>query len=96
MNLSRVGIDLAKNVYQLHGVDCFGETTWKRRLQQLRGVGPLIATALIASVGSGEQYARGRQMAAALGLTPKQHSSGGGDTDGWESVNAAMAICAAC
>jgi len=50
-----------------------------KRLQQLRGVGPLIATALVASVGSGEQYAKGRQMAAALGLTPKQHSSGGKD-----------------
>jgi transposase len=50
-----------------------------QRLQQLRGVGPLIATALIASVGTGEQYAKGRQMAAALGLTPRQHSSGGKD-----------------
>jgi transposase len=50
-----------------------------KRLQQLRGVGPLIATALVASVGTGEQYAKGRQMAAALGLTPKQHSSGGKD-----------------
>ncbi len=47
-----------------------------QRLQQLRGVGPLIATALVASVGNGQQYAKGRQMAAALGLTPKQHSSG--------------------
>jgi len=47
-----------------------------KRLQQLRGVGPLIATALVASVGNGQQYAKGRQMAAALGLTPKQHSSG--------------------
>ena len=50
-----------------------------QRLQQLRGVGPLIATALIASVGNGEQFSQGRQMAAALGLTPKQHSSGGKD-----------------
>ena len=50
-----------------------------KRLQQLRGVGPLIATALVASVGTGEQYAKGRQMAAALGLTPKQRSSGGND-----------------
>lgn len=50
-----------------------------KRLQQLRGVGPLIATALIASVGTGEQYAKGRQMAAALGLTPRQHSSGNKD-----------------
>jgi transposase len=48
-----------------------------QRLQQLRGVGPLIATALVASVGNGEQFSQGRQMAAALGLTPKQHSSGG-------------------
>ncbi|MGK0223074.1 MAG: transposase [Limisphaerales bacterium] len=48
-----------------------------KRLQQLRGVGPLTATALVASIGSGAQYAKGRQMASALGLTPKQHSSGG-------------------
>ena len=48
-----------------------------KRLQQLRGVGPLIATALVAAVGNAEQFANGRQMAASLGLTPKQHSSGG-------------------
>ena len=47
-----------------------------RRLQQLRGVGPMIATALVATVGTGEQYRKGRQMAAALGLTPRQSSSG--------------------
>ena len=34
MKLIRVGIDLAKNVYQLHGVDCFGETVLKRRLKR--------------------------------------------------------------
>jgi transposase len=48
-----------------------------KRLQQLRGVGPIIATALVAAVGNGEQFANGRQMSAAFGLTPKQHSSGG-------------------
>jgi transposase len=48
-----------------------------RRLQQLRGVGPIIATALVAAVGNGEQFAKGRQMSAALGLTPRQQSSGG-------------------
>jgi len=47
-----------------------------RRLQQLRGVGPMVATALVATVGTGEQYKKGRQMAAALGLTPRQSSSG--------------------
>ena len=48
-----------------------------QRLQQLRGVGPLIATALAAAVGNAEQFKNGRQMAASLGLTPGQHSSGG-------------------
>ncbi len=47
-----------------------------KRLQQLRGVGPLIATALLATVGTGEQFANGRQMSAALGLVPRQHDSG--------------------
>jgi transposase len=48
-----------------------------QRLQQLRGIGPLTATALVAAVGDGAQFTNGRQMSAALGLTPKQHSSGG-------------------
>ena len=47
-----------------------------RRLQQLRGVGPMVATALVATVGTAAHYPKGRQMAAAIGLTPKQHSSG--------------------
>jgi transposase len=48
-----------------------------KRLQQLRGVGPLVATALIATVGNGDQFNKGRQMAASIGLTPRQFSSGG-------------------
>ena len=48
-----------------------------RRLQQLRGVGPMIATAMVATLGDGKQFANGRQMAASLGLTPRQNSSGG-------------------
>lgn len=48
-----------------------------KRLEQLRGIGPISATALAAAVGDGTQFANGRQMSAALGLTPRQHSSGG-------------------
>jgi transposase len=48
-----------------------------KRLQQLRGVGPMIATAMVAAVGDAKQFANGRQLAASLGLTPRQHSSGG-------------------
>ena len=49
------------------------------RLQQLRGVGPMISTAMVATVGDARQYHKSRQMAAAIGITPRQHSSGGKD-----------------
>jgi transposase len=49
------------------------------RLQQLRGVGPITATALLAAIGDARQFTNGRQLAASLGLTPRQHSSGGKD-----------------
>jgi len=48
-----------------------------RRLMQINGVGPLIASALYALVGDARQYRNGRDLAVALGLTPRQHSSGG-------------------
>ena len=48
-----------------------------RRLQQLSGVGPIGASAIVASVAEGHEFKNGRQFAAWLGLTPKQHSSGG-------------------
>lgn len=48
-----------------------------KRLLELCGVGPIIATALVAALGSGEAYRRGRDFSVSLGLTPKQHSSGG-------------------
>ncbi|MGA8863529.1 MAG: IS110 family transposase [Gallionella sp.] len=51
-----------------------------QRLQQLRGAGPMIATALLATVGDASQFKNGRQMAVSLGLTPKQNSSGGKET----------------
>ncbi len=34
MKLSRVGIDLAKNVFQVHGVDRHGKVGWQRRLRR--------------------------------------------------------------
>ncbi|MBV8665531.1 MAG: IS110 family transposase, partial [Burkholderiaceae bacterium] len=48
-----------------------------QRLQQVRGIGPLIATALLSAVGDAKQFSSGRELAASLGLTPKQSSSGG-------------------
>ena len=48
-----------------------------RRIEQLRGIGPLIASALVAMVGDGRQFKNGRHLAVALGLTPRHHGSGG-------------------
>ena len=48
-----------------------------RKLQTLPGVAPITATALYAAIGDGTQFSSGRQLGAWLGLTPRQHSSGG-------------------
>jgi transposase len=47
------------------------------RLLAVEGVGPLIATALIAAIGDARQFHSGRDLSAWLGLVPRQHSSGG-------------------
>jgi transposase len=48
-----------------------------RRLMAIEGVGPVTATAIVASVGNARTFESGRQFAAWLGLTPRQNSSGG-------------------
>ena len=48
-----------------------------QRLTGVPGVGPVIATALVAAVGNGAAFAKGRDFAAWLGLVPQQHSTGG-------------------
>lgn len=48
---------------------------WKR-LQSVPGIGPIVAAALLAAVGSGKQFRCGRDLSAWLGLVPRQHSSG--------------------
>ncbi len=48
-----------------------------RRLRQIPGIGPLVATAIVASIGNGSAFRKGREFAAWLGLLPNQHSTGG-------------------
>jgi transposase len=48
-----------------------------QRLAAIPGIGPITATALVASIGDARSFANGRQLAAWLGLVPRQHSSGG-------------------
>ena len=48
-----------------------------QRLMSIPGVGPLISTAMVAAIGTGEAFDRGRDFGAWLGLVPRQYSTGG-------------------
>ena len=48
-----------------------------QRLQTIPGFGPIVASVFHSLVGDGRGYRRGRDVSAALGLVPRQHSSGG-------------------
>lgn len=60
-----------------------------RRRMAVPGIGPLIATAIATLAPPPDMFRKGRDFAAWLGLTPRQHSTGGkqrlGATTGWES-----------
>jgi len=53
------------------------QNTDARLLSTIPGVGPLIASALVAAIGAGETFEHGRDLAAWLGLTPRQATTGG-------------------
>src|SRR6516162_9370964 len=125
--VSTIGLDIAKSVFQIHGVDAGGAVVirkrisgaklleffaalpvcldglalryaavraeivaiekrihaWhrsseeSRRLEEIPGVGPIVATALVAEVGDWNTFSSGRSLAAWIGLVPRQHSTGG-------------------
>jgi transposase len=74
-----------------------------RRLEEIPGVGPIVATALVAEVGDWTAFQSGRSLAAWIGLVPRQHSTGGKERLGriskqgnrhlrWLLVAGAMAV----
>ena len=74
-----------------------------RRLEEIPGVGPIVATALMAEVGDWKEFTSGRSLAAWIGLVPRQHSTGGKERLGriskqgnrhlrWLLVAGAMAV----
>jgi transposase len=74
-----------------------------RRLEEIPGIGPIVATALVAEIGDWPQFRSGRNLAAWIGLVPKQHSTGGKERLGsitkqgnrylrWLLVAGAMAV----
>jgi transposase len=66
-----------------------------RRLQSVPGLGPITASAIVATVGDPKQFKSGRQFAAWLGLVPQQRSSGGKERLG-ASASEETAISGGC
>ncbi|PHV10165.1 hypothetical protein CSQ89_17720 [Chitinimonas sp. BJB300] len=66
---------------QEQDIQCWHQNvTSSVRLAKIPGIGPLTASALVATVGDARNFSNGRQFAAWLGLVPRQHSSGGKPT----------------
>ena len=74
-----------------------------RRLEEIPGIGPIVATALVAEISDWKAFSSGRGLAAWIGLVPKQHTTGGKDKLGsitkqgnrylrWLLVSGAMAV----
>jgi transposase len=51
-----------------------------QKLASIPGIGPLTASAMVASIGDAKNFKNGRQLAAWLGIVPRQHSTGGKST----------------
>lgn len=74
-DLERLDARIAE--YDRHIALCAKGNAEAQRLMQLSGMGPTTASALVATVGDGHDFASGRQFAAWLGMVPGQYSSGG-------------------
>ena len=47
------------------------------RIRQIPGIGPVVATAIVAAIGNGAAFRKGREFAAWLDIVPRQYSTGG-------------------
>ena len=98
---SAIGTEIAsidKSILALHR-SCEAS----RRLAEIPGIGPIVATVLVAEIGDWKTFSSGRSLAAWIGLVPKQHTTGGKDRLGsitkqgnrylrWLLVVGAMAV----
>lgn len=63
-----------------------------QRLMAIPGVGPVTATALVASAGQASEFKNGRHFAAWLGLVPRQYSTGGKLPSMWLSEHSCTGV----
>ena len=78
-----IGIDIGKNSFHVVGHDARGAIVlrqkWSRgqvEAMTVPGIGPMISSAMVAAIGTGDVFSKGRDFGAWLGLVPKQISTG--------------------
>jgi len=93
MHIASIGIDLGKTTFHLVALGERSKVLVRKKfsraqllaytanlpasLGQIPGFGPLISTAMVAAIGNGTAFRRGRDFAAWLGVVPRQYSTGG-------------------
>jgi len=70
-------LDVQVKEFERQIIDWHRGSELSRRLEKIPGIGPLAASALVASIADANSFKNGRQVSAWLGLVPRQHSSGG-------------------
>ena len=70
--ITKDGVTVSKEIEQISRTEenCVNVMT-------IPGIGPMISTAMVAAIGTGEAFGRGRDFAAWVGLVPRQYSTGG-------------------
>jgi transposase len=80
--LAQLKLELDQMAKRLEEADALIEQTARenedcRRLVKVPGLGPVTATAVIAAIGNGAAFRKGREFAAWMGVVPREHSTGG-------------------
>ena len=80
--LAQLQLELDQMALRLEEADALIEQTAQeneacQRLVKIPGIGPVTATAVIAAIGNGAAFRKGREFAAWLGVVPREHSTGG-------------------
>ena len=83
--LAQLSVELEQTSQRIQEADAAIQTTVRendacRRLVGIPGVGPVTATAMIAAIGNGAAFRKGREFAAWVGVVPRQRSTGGKQT----------------
>jgi transposase len=83
--LAQLSVELEQTAQRIGEADAAIERAVReneacRRLVEIPGIGPVTATAVIAAIGNGAAFRKGREFAAWMGVVPREHSTGGKQT----------------